>query len=395
MTRIGIMGNGVAAVTAIREIRKLESSVTIDVFSDEKYAYYPKPKLIEFIAGRIPQEKVIQYDVDWYRKQDISLHLDETVVRIELSSRSLLTRKSTHFSYDRLLVVPGSIPLVPPIHGTEKKNVYVLRTLDDAISIKEAIATARRAIVIGGGILGIELAAAMKARGRELVVINNIARLLPQQLDDGASSMLAERLKATGLELLLGFNCEQIIGHESVTGVMSSGGDKVKGDMVVIAAGVRPNKTVAQESGLLCGRGVKVDSTMKTSADGVYAAGDCIEWNGQTWGIIPAALETGRVAAQNIVQHGSAAFDGIVPSNTLQVAGIDLTSLGVINPLSTEYESIVSSDADAGTYFKAVLKDHVVVGGIALGDKKVALKLRQLVTSGTDVTDMRESIFET
>ncbi|MFW9848159.1 MAG: NAD(P)/FAD-dependent oxidoreductase [Candidatus Thorarchaeota archaeon] len=396
MNNIAILGNGVAAVTAIRELRRLDDQVPIDVFSDEKHAYYPKPKLIDFIRGDLDEKQVIQYDRDWYEKKGVNLRLDEPVQDIIPASRSVLTQKGTYIGYDRILMAVGSHPFVPPIHGTEKKNVHILRTLDDAIDIKEAVKGTGREIIIGGGILGIELAAAIKADGGEPIVINNIGTLLPAQLDQGASNILMSTLQKMGISVLTGFICTQVQGHEVATGIVSDKGDKVKGDLVVIAAGIRANTKIAVDAGLEIGpgRAIKVDEHLQTSERGIYAAGDCMEWDGMVWGIIPVALETAKIAAQNMLNEGSATYDGTTPSNTLQVAGIDLTSVGLFNPRSTEYESIVMADSEDGTYYKIVTKDHIAVGGIALGNKKVAFKIRKLIRDEVDISDQRHTIFE-
>ncbi|MHA2424612.1 MAG: NAD(P)/FAD-dependent oxidoreductase [Candidatus Thorarchaeota archaeon] len=396
MNKIAILGNGVSSVTAIRELRRLDEEVPIEVFSDEKHAYYPRPKLIDFIRGDMDEKQVIQYDTDWYENKGVKLRLDEAVHDIIPASRSVLTQKETYIGYDRILMAVGSHPFVPPIHGTEKKNVHVLRTLDDASDIKEAVKGTGREIIIGGGILGIELAAAIKADGGEPIVINNIGTLLPTQLDQGASNILMSSLQKIGISVLTGFSCKQIQGHEVATGIVSDQGDKVKGDLVVIAAGIRANTKIAKDAGLEIGPGkaIKVDKHMQTSERGIYAAGDCMEWDGICWGIIPVAIETAKIAAQNMVNEGSATYKGTTPSNTLQVAGIELTSVGLFNPRSTEYESIVLADSEEGTYYKAVTKDHVIVGGIALGNKKVAFKLRKLIRDKTDISDQRRTIFE-
>ncbi len=396
MNKIAILGNGVSAVTAIRQIRSLDSEAIIDVFSEEKYPYYPKPRLIEFIRGDIDQKGVIQHDEEWYRSQNVNVRLDEPVLDIVPSSGSILTKSGTYFGYDRILLAVGSNPFVPPIHGTDKKNVHTLRTLDDAKQIKEEVMGTGREIIIGGGILGIELAAAIKNMGGKPIVISNIATLLPAQLDQGASQVLMEKLQEVGLSVLLGFTCTQVLGNELATGVLSMDGDEVKGDLVVIATGVRPNTSIAQRAGLEIGhgRGVVVNEYMQTSEPNIFAAGDCTEWDGVSLGIIPVAIDTAKVAAKNIIEMGSATYEGTVPSNTLQVAGIDLSSVGIYDPKSTEYESIVVSDHEKGTYYKAVMKDHVVVGGIALGNRKVATKLRKLVREKADVSDQRDQIFD-
>lgn len=396
MKKIAIIGNGVAAVTAIRELRSRDTSLSIDIFAEEEYPYYPKPRLIDFIRGDIEKENVIQYDQSWYSKQNVNLHLSEPVLDIVPNSGSVLTSNSTYFGYDAILLTVGSNPFVPPIHGIEKGNVFTLRNLDDSVAIKSAIEGSGREIIIGGGILGIELAAAMRRSGGDPIVISNIGTLLPTQLDEGASQILMERLQRLGITVLLGFTCTQILGHEVTTGVESNDGDKVKGDLVVITTGIKPNTTLARNSGLEIGkgRGIIVNEFMQTSQPNVFAAGDCTEWKGICWGIIPVAMETAKIAAANILELGSERYTGTTPSNTLQVAGIDMTSIGEINPQSVEYESIVQANHEEGTYYKAVMKDHVVVGGIALGNRKVAMKLRKLIREQTDVSDQRKEIFE-
>ncbi len=396
MKKVAIIGNGVSAVTAVRDLRNADSELIIDVFAEEEYAYYPKPRLIDFIRGDIEKKEVIQYDSSWYEKQNVNLRLSEPAVDIEPKSGSVLTKNGTYFGYDSIFLAVGSNPFVPPFHGKEKGNVYTLRSISDAFDIKEATKGSGREIIIGGGILGIELAAAIRHSGGEPIVISNIGTLLPAQLDHGASQILMERLQKMGISVLLGFSTTQIIGHEVTTGVMSSDGDKVKGDLVVIATGIRPNTSIATNAGIEIGkgRGILVNEYMQTSEPNVFAAGDCTEWKGICWGIIPVAIDTAKVAASNMIELGSAKYEGTTPSNTLQVAGIDLTSIGQFNPQSTEYESIVMSDSEEGTYYKAVMKDHVVVGGIALGNRKVAMKLRKLIREGTDVSDQRKEIFE-
>ncbi len=393
MESIGIIGNGVAAVSAVREIHKLDSSIRVDVFSDERHAYYPRPKLIDFIAGDIDEEKIIQYDFDWYKGMNAELHLSESVTRVD-SALKVFTNKGEHGSYDRILYAAGSHPWVPPIRGAEKKGMHVLRTLDDALDIRESVHGTGRQIVVGGGILGIELASAMKRIGGEPIVVTNIDTLLPAQLDAAASGVLINRLNEMGLEILLNYMCAEIAGHEHATGVISAGGDKINGDLVVAATGVKPNISLAQECGINCGRGVLVNEYLESSLSNVYAAGDSMEWNGMSHGIIPVAIETAKVAVQNMIEPNSLSYAGTVPSNTLQVAGIDLTSIGTFAPSSPEFESIVSSDIAEGTYFKVVVKDDIVVGGISLGSRKFALKLRGLIRSKEPISDMRSTIFD-
>ncbi|MHA1960231.1 MAG: NAD(P)/FAD-dependent oxidoreductase [Candidatus Thorarchaeota archaeon] len=394
MTRFGIIGNGVAATTAIREIRKNEDSFDIEVFTDERWGYYPRPNLIDYIAGSRTGEDVVQFGLDWYTKNDVKVHLSSPITRIGTGDLSLETFGNSHGNFDRILVAVGSHPFVPPIQGAEKKGVHVLRTLDDAIDIREAVKGAGREIVVGGGILGVELAAAMKQVGGEPIIVTDVDTLLPIQLDAGGSSVLLRRLEEMGITVLLNFSCKQVIGDISVAGVVSSKGDTIEGDLVVVATGVRSNTHLARESGLAINRAIAVDEYMETTAKGVYAAGDCMEFKGEWYGIIPWAASTSRIAARNMLEPGSTAFTKVTPSNTLQVAGIDLTSIGFVRPDTPDYESIVQIDAENGKYFKGVVRDGKLVGGISMGDRKIAMKLRRLVTEGTDVSDHKQTLFE-
>ncbi len=394
LERIGIIGNGVAATTALREIRNKDSDVEIDVFTDERHPYYPRPNLIDLVAGKRTIKETIRYDLDWYEAQSANLYRSKSVIQIDKDTKTVITTSSTHSDYNSLLIAVGSIPFVPPFEGLEKRSVHVIRTLDDALDIKEAVKGAGREIIIGGGILGIELAAAIKNIGGHPIVVTNINTLLPIQLDEAGSDVLLHHLKRLGIDVLRNFSCVKISGKLAADGIVSDKGDRIDGDLVVIATGVRSNIQIAKNSGISVKRGIVADDHMQTSAHGIFAAGDCMEWRDQWYGIIPWATATSRVAAANMLDFGSAIFDGITSSNTLQVAGIDLSSIGIIQPKSLDYESVVAIDMDKGTYYKAVLKDNIIVGAICLGDRKIALKLRGLVNKKTDVSEMKQSLFD-
>jgi nitrite reductase (NADH) large subunit len=267
--------------------------------------------------------------------------------------------------------------------------------LDDAITIRDTVGVSGQVIVVGGGILGVELAAAIKECGQEPIVVTNTDTLLPAQLDRAASDLLMKRLDKMGIRVLLNFTCKEVIGAERASGVMSTAGDRLAGDMVVAATGVKPNVELAKATGIGSGRGIIVDERMHTSVANVFAAGDCIEWKGTYYGIIPVALDTAKIAAQNMLKPGSARYDGTTPSNTLQVAGVDLTSIGVFNPQTAEYESSIQAHPEKGTYLKVVSKGGIAVGGIAFGDRRFAVKLRGLVMNHRDVSKLKTTIFDT
>ncbi|MHA1948663.1 MAG: NAD(P)/FAD-dependent oxidoreductase [Candidatus Thorarchaeota archaeon] len=395
MTRLAIIGNGVAATTAIREIRSKDKQIEIDVFTDERHPYYPRPNLIDLIANRRTVKEIIRHDLDWYLKNDVDLFLSTPVFQIDTERKRIISTSEDYGDYDSVLIAVGSRPFIPPFEGLNKNNVHVIRTLDDALDIREAVKGSGREIVVGGGVLGIELAAAIKEVGGDPIVVDFDNRLLNIQLDDLGSSVLAKQLEKKGIQVLLGFECREIIGDEDVSGIISKQNDVITGDLVVIATGVRSNTIIAKNSDIDFNMGITVDSHMQTSSKGIYAAGDCMEHNGIWYGIIPWATTSSRIAAKNMLEFGSAKFEGFTPSNQLQVAGIELTSIGLVHPESPEYETVVSVDMEEGKYFKAVLKDLVPVGGIALGSRKVALNLRSLITKGEPLTEQqRESLFD-
>jgi len=394
MTRLAIVGNGVAATTAVREIRGKDKTIEIDVFTDERHPYYPRPNLIDLVANRRTIKETIRHDLDWYLNNDVDLYLSSPVFQIDPERKRVISTAEDYGDYDSILIAVGCRPHIPPFEGLHKNNVHVIRTLDDALDIREAVKGAGREIVIGGGILGIELAAAIKEVGGEPIVVDYDNRLLPVQLDALGSSVLTKQLDLMGIQVLTGFACKGITGEEDATGIVSNQGDHIQGDLVVIATGVRSNTIIAKNSGIEYKMGIAVDEHMQTSSPGIFAAGDCMEFNGTWYGIIPWATATAKIAAQNMLEFGSAKFEGVTPSNQLQVAGIDLTSIGLVHPESPEFETIVSIDMENGKYFKAVLKDDVVVGGIALGNRKVALKLRSLIMKGEKVTDIKQAIFD-
>jgi nitrite reductase (NADH) large subunit len=317
--------------------------------------------------------------LDWYEENDANLMLSTPIFQIDTKTKTVISTSKDHGQYDKLLIAVGSRPFVPPFKGLAKNNVHVIRTLDDALDIREAVKGAGREIVIGGGILGIELAAAMKAVGGEPIVVSNEDRLLPIQLDDQGSRVLTNHIAKMGITVLFGYECRAITGDENAEGIVSATGDAISGDLVVIATGVRSNTIIAKNSGIKFNKAIDVDQYMQTSVKDIFAAGDCMEWNGQWFGIIPWA---------------SAKFEGITPSNQLQVAGIDLTSIGLVHPDSPDYEILVSVDDENGRYFKAVLKDDVLVGGIALGSRKIAMNLRSHIVKGDNIKDLKQSLFD-
>lgn len=386
-----IVGSGLAGTIAAKTLRELEPRVGIEILGEERHPYYPRPNLIEYLAGRLPRERIFAFPEGWAEKQGIALRLGATAARIRGAERTVETAEGASVPYDVLLLATGARPLRPPVTGTDKKGVFVMRTLDDADVLIGLLRENRRAVVLGGGLLGLEIARAIRGRGAEVRVVEFFDRLLPRQLDAAAAAILKGQIERSGIVVQLGAVAREILGEEGVRGLRFESGDEVEADAVVIAAGIAPEIGLALDAGLKVGRGIVVDDRMRTSADGIFAAGDAAEHAGRIYGIIPAAFEQARVAAHNMLGLDMP-YAGTVPSNTLKVAGLYVTSVGNVLDEGPGFESVVRSDPGTGLYKKIVLQEGRLVGAIWMGTKKGASEIGRLVALNKDVERRKEDL---
>ena len=388
-----IIGNGLAGTIAAKTLRELDASVEIEVIAGESYPYYPRPNLIDFMAGVLPYERLFAFPANWHERQNITIRLGASVVRIDPAAGAVETRDGRTSFFDRLLLANGSSAAVPPLKGSDKKGVFVLKTLDDALSILEVLKTRPRVALLGGGLLGLEIARAIKARGADVSVNEFFDRLLPRQLDPPGAALLKTQLERLGIGVRLGAAAEEITGEGEASGLKFKDGSSAEADMVVIAAGVRPNVSLAKEAGIEADRGVLVDDHLRTSHPTVYAAGDVAQHNGRVYGIIPASFDQARAAAFNMLGMEKR-YEGTVPSNTLKIVGVFVTSVGLVNPEGPGYEMIAKEDVAAGIYRKLVLKDGVLEGAIWMGTKKGAADIARLTASRKNVAALKADILE-
>ena len=384
--RLIIIGGGVTGVNVARFVAQRAPDTAIDIYSDEKHLYYPRPKLPAFLAGDVALEQLIQYPQEWYSQRGIRMHTGRAVSRIVPDEHYVITDLGEKASYDRLLLATGGYSFVPPINGASRPGVFTVWSVDDVLRVQEYARAQRSAVVVGGGLLGVELARGLRALGLDVTVVELFPRLLPRQLDAEGAQILTRLVEAMGIQVIVGAATDEILADGANSGVRLKDGRSVAGDMVLISAGSRSNVSLAREAGLEIGRGVAVTEQMLTSKPDVYAAGDVAEFNGRVWGIVPVALQQARVAAANIVDPGSMAYEAIVPSNTLKVVGIDLTSVGLVNPEGDGYQELRSEDPANGRYRKLVLRDGAIVGAILLGNRKVVAPVSQAISSGVDVS---------
>jgi nitrite reductase (NADH) large subunit len=288
--KIVIVGNGLAGTLAAKTARELDPEAGIEIFGEEKYAYYPRPNLIEFLAGRLPYEKLFAFPENWNVRQRIDVHLGAKVAKIRPAEWAVETESGGVFPYDALLLASGARAAVPPLTGSGLKGVFVLRTLDDALAILDRLRTHAHVAVLGGGLLGLEIARAVRGRGASVCVVEFFDRLLPRQLDPAAAGILKHQIEKTGISVRVGAVSREILGAAEVRGIRFESGDEVEADLVVIAAGVKPELALAKDAGLTAERGIVVDDRLRTSRPEIFAAGDVAEHRGRVYGIIPASF---------------------------------------------------------------------------------------------------------
>jgi len=390
MTTYLIIGNGVAGNTAAENIRKHDPEGKIVIFSQESRPFYYVPALPSFLAGEKAADQITLHQQSWYDQRRIDLYLDTRVTQIDAAQKFVETDQGQRFPFDKLLLATGGTSFVPPMKGADSAGVFTLRTLADADRIKEAAAGAKTVVLIGGGLLGLEAGNGLRQLGLKIIVVEFFPRLLPRQMDAAGAAILARQLEDMGFSFYLGAKTQAIApGPEGLTVNLESG-EKLKGDLVLISAGVRPDLSLAQALGLDIDKGVKVDDTMKTSRDGIYAAGDLIEHRGRFYGIWPAAMEQGKVAGA--VMAGQAAkYDGTLPSNVLKVAGIDLMAAGDIDA-DGKLEAIVHHNEAHKTYRKLVIQDNLLVGAILLGDIRGSAEIQAAIRNKTDVSRLKSEL---
>ena len=363
MKRYVIIGNGVAGDTAVEKIRNADPDGEITVFSQEPHPFYYRVRLPDLIADEVDLPRITLHDHDWYRKRNITLHLNERVQEVDMDSRMVKGAKGHDAAFDELLLATGARSFIPPVPGSDKKGVYALRTAEDALEISANCRRTTSAILIGGGLLGLEAGYGLARRGLNVHVVEFFDRLLPRQMDPAGAKKLQKNLEGLGFSFYLGARSKEILGQEKAEGLLLEDGREIPGGMVLFSAGIRPNLDLAQSMGLDTDKGVKVDDRMRTGLAGVWAAGDLIEHGGRIYGIWPAAKEQGNVAGRNMAGE-NVAYKGTVMANSLKVVGVDLTSAGDIDPdgklKSATYE-------DDQNYRKIVIDNGRIAGFIFYG----------------------------
>ena len=392
--KLVMVGNGMAGVRTLEELLKLEPDLhDITVFGAEPYPNYNRIMLSPVLSGEQEIKDIILNDTDWYAEHGITLHLNKKVVKIDRHSRVVYAEDGTAAEYDRLLLATGSMPVILPIPGKDLQGVVGYRDIHDTNAMIEAAQQYRNAVVIGGGLLGLEAANGLAARGMDVTVVHLMPWLMERQLDRESAAMLQASLEAKGLKFLLGRQTQELVGSADgrVSAIRFKDGEERPADLVVMAVGIRPNTVLAESAGIHCSRGIVVNDTMQTYDPKIYAVGECVSHRGMAYGLVAPLFEQGKVCANHLARMGIARYQGSVTSTKLKVTGIDLFSAGDFTG-NDETEDIVLHDAAGGVYKKLVLRDDKLVGAVMYGDTRDGSWYFQMIRDGKSVAEIRDHL---
>ena len=387
--KLVVVGNGMAGIRAVEELLKLTpDKYDITVFGAEPHPNYNRILLSPVLTGEKQFNEILLNDDAWYADNGITLHKGKTIVEINRKLRLVKAADGTTAAYDRLLLATGSNPFMLPVPGKDLPGVIGFRDFADIETMLAAAKQYRHAVVIGGGLLGLEAANGLVKQGMKVTVVHLPDVLMERQLDAPAAKMLKKSLEDRGLEFVLKGVTKEIIGKDRVQGVVLADGRQLTADLVVMAVGIRPNIELAKKTGLYCERGVVVNDTLQTYDPAIYAVGECVQHRGQTYGLVAPLFEQAKVCANHLAHHGIARYEGSITSTKLKVTGIDLFSAGDFAG-DDSTEELIMQDAGTGVYKKLVLKDHRIQGAVMYGDTLDGAWYFQLMRDGTDITDLR------
>jgi nitrite reductase (NADH) large subunit len=393
--KLVMVGNGMAGVRTLEELLKIAPGLyDITVFGAEPHPNYNRILLSPVLAGEQTVDEIILNGWDWYEQHGIRLHAGRKVVRIDRVRRIVHADDGTEAPYDRLLMATGSNPFMLPVPGKDLQGVIAYRDIADTQAMIEAAGTYRHAVVIGGGLLGLEAANGLKLRGMDVTVVHVMPWLMERQLDEVAGRMLQKSLEDRGLRFRMGAQTQELVGGPDgrVRSVKFKDGTEAAADLVVMAVGIRPNTELAEASGVHVQRGIVVHDTLQTVTDArIYAVGECAAHRGIAYGLVAPLFEQAKVAANHLAQYGIGRYTGSLTSTKLKVTGIDLFSAGQYMG-GDGTEEIVMSDPSGGVYKKLVIQGDRLVGACLYGDTVDGSWYFKLLREGRSIAELRDKL---
>ena len=390
--KLVVIGNGMAGMKVVEELLAIAGQpYDITVFGAEPYPNYNRILLSPLLAGDKQFDDIVLNSIDWYRDNGVTLHLGDAVERIDRIRRVVISRAGVVAHYDRLLLATGSNPIVLPVPGNDLPGVVTFRDLRDVNHMLAAARAHSKAVVIGGGLLGLEAAHALLKQGMTVTVVHLLDVLMERQLDPPAAQMLRQSLERRGLRFHMPAKTTAILGPAHVSGVQFADGASLEADLVVMAAGIRPSIDLARDAGLRCDRGILVDDTLQTFDPCIYAVGECVQHRNSTYGLVAPLFEQARICAMHLAEVGLGRYAGSMSATQLKVTGIDVFSAGDFlgGPNS---EALVLRDARRGIYKRVVIENNKVRGAVLYGDIRDGAWYCELMQAGSDVGALRDKL---
>ncbi len=390
--KLVMIGNGMAGMRAVEEILSRDADAfDISVYGAEPAVNYNRIMLSPVLAGEKRFDEIILNDRDWYDRNGVTLHAGVRVATIDRNAKCVVPADGQPEAYDRLIIATGSEPFVIPVPGRDLDGVRTFRDMDDVNAMLEATNRYRNAVVIGGGLLGLEAASGLRQRGMTVTVVHLMDVLMERQLDEAAGFLLKRELEGRGITVLTGANTKELLGNGRVGAVRLEDGREIPAELVVMAAGIRPSTALARDAGLEVERGIVVDDHLRTSDPHISAVGECVQHRGQTYGLVAPLFEMGKVLADQLTGHADTVYEGSVANTKLKVSGVDVFSLGDFAG-GGDTEDIVFRDAARGVYKRVVLQDDRVRGAVLYGDTADGAWYVQLLKDGTDISSYRDTL---
>lgn len=362
--KVAVIGGGIAGVSAIETVSELAPEAEITLLNRENELPYYRLNLTRFLAGEINRDELPIHPKSWYKERNIQLRTGASVRSITVPEKTIVLDDESVIPFDKLILAAGAHPFQPPIEGAHLENIFLLRTISDAESILNTASGNKKCVCIGGGVLGLEIAGALAQQGVDVTLLERHEWLMPRQLCRTAADFLEKHMNTIGVKVLKNISSEKFLGDETVAAVKSKSGEEIPADLVVIAAGVRPNSFIARKAGIEVNKGTVADNLLQTTEQDIFTAGDVAEHNGIVYGNWSVSQSQGKIAGANAVGK-IMEFGGIPRSNTLKVLGIDMLSIGTFTAEDGSYE--VLEECSEENYRRFILHDGILVGAILLG----------------------------
>lgn len=383
--KIVVIGNGIAGITAIKAIREIDQESSIHLIGDEEFYPYNRVRLSKGLLSSLEEDKILLQKKGWYQENNVLLSIGVKALSLDTREKSVSLSNGEKIFYDKLLLASGSHAVLPPVPGMDKKGIFTLKTLQDAKDIVDYVKNKEKIFILGGGIQGMEATWILKEMGKKVTLSHRSARLMRKQLDQEASEVLQNAIRASGIELLLNNKVQEVLGDDYVTGVKTSDGT-ILCDGIVYSIGTKPNIEFLENSGIAIQEGIIVDERMRTNLPDIYAAGDVAEFNGEIFGLWNIAIAQGKVAGYNMVGKDST-YKSLVPVITLTAFNLSLFSMGEVREEKAT-QVLVDKESPQPSYRKVFFRDNKIIGAIVVGDTKSSPALKGAIEKETQLPEM-------